>query len=114
MHALSAWDRVVVQQLRPAAVKRVRKIRLGYVPTEPAPLLRAPWMIEVKRGGDDTDRRFGDTIALCGVHLMPIDMWLLAGWRREGSREFFTIGTWPVTWGTDDLGISDVDEVSAH
>lgn len=42
MHALSAWDRVVVQQLRPAVVKRVRELRLGYVPTEPAPMLRAP------------------------------------------------------------------------
>lgn len=114
MHALSAWDRVVVQQLRPAAVKRVRELQLGYVPTEPAPLLRAPWMIEVKRGGDDSDRLFGNTIALCGVHLMPIDMWLLTGWRREGSREFFTVGKWPVTWGTDDLGISDVEEVSAR
>jgi hypothetical protein len=77
MHALSAWDRVVVQQLRPAAVKRVRELRLGYVPTEPAPMLRA-------------------------------------GWRREGSREFFTVGKWPVTWGADDLGISDVEEVSAR
>ena len=114
MHALSAWDRVVVQQLRPAAVKRVRELQLGYVPTEPAPMLRAPWMIEVKRGGDDTDRLFGNTIALCGVHLMPIDMWLLTGWRREGSREFFTVGKWPVTWGADDLGISDVEEVSAR
>lgn len=29
MHELSAWDHVVVQQLRPAAVKRVRELRLG-------------------------------------------------------------------------------------
>lgn len=114
MHALSAWDRVVVQQLRPAAVRRVRELQLGYVPSEPAPLLRAPWLIEVKRGGDDSDRLFGNTLALCGVHLLPVDMWLLTGWRREGTREFFTVGTWPVTWGQDDLGISDVDEVSAH
>lgn len=71
-------------------------------------------MIEVKRGGDDSNRLFGNTIALCGVHLMPENMWLLTGWQREGRREFFTVGKWPVTWGADDFGISDVEEVSAR
>jgi len=113
IHALSAWDRVVVQELRPSAVKRVRELQLGYVPTEPAPMLKAPWMIEVTRDVDDTDRLFGNTLALCGVHLMPVDMWLLTGWIKEGDHESFTFGTWPVTWGADDLGISDVEEVSA-
>lgn len=110
MHALSAWDRVVVNQLRPAAVRRVRELQLGYIPTEPPPMLQSPWMIEVKRGSDDRERLFGNTLALCGFHFLPTNLWVLTGWCREGSHEFFTVAKWPVTWGKDDLNISDVQE----
>lgn len=110
MHAIATWDRVVVNQLKPAVARRVRDLTLGYVPADPPKLFERPWFIEIKRGGDDRERLFGNTIALCGFHVAQSDIWVIIGWRKDGDHNFYTCAKWPSTWGTDDLGTSDVEE----
>ena len=113
MLALSMWDRMVADRLHPTLAGRVRELRLGYVPSEPPPLMRHAWYLEVNRVDADV-RLFGDTIAVGGFFVPASNLWALVGWRNDGGHQFYTMAKWPPVWGDANLGVDpDAEEISA-
>lgn len=93
MLALSLWDRMIADQLQPPLARRVRELRLGYVPPRAPPLFNRAWFLEIRRADADV-RLFGDTVALGGFYAPVTDIWVLIGWRNDGGCGFQKL--WPV------------------
>ncbi|NTX07026.1 hypothetical protein [Myxococcus sp. CA040A] len=86
-----------VHQVRPAAARHIAETDLHSVPDERPRLLRAPWLLEVRRP-EAGEALFGDTFALGGYELDGVTF--LVGLTLEGGSR---VATWRPTWTGGEL-----------